>query len=215
MRVFRNNHPQRKYTGKPKPHYDDYRQILREDFNGRCGYTDCLDIWWGDSFHIDHFAPKKPNIKDPVKLEKFANKEHLYTNLVYACPPVNRAKGNDWPSDDPDIHSFGNRGYLDPSVTNFNDYFERTDAGGIVHKENPIAEYMWNRLKLYLKRYEIYWRVEQIIDRKRKLHDLRDKVNLPIEIKRDIETGLADLDREHMKYFEYLQVNFLELGTTR
>ncbi len=211
MRVFRSKHPKRTYSGTPKKHYSEYREELRSDFNGRCAYTDCVDVWWGDGFHVDHFAPKKPDIADPDKLKKFKEREHLYTNLVYACPQVNRAKSNDWVSDDPDIAFLADRGYLDPCEVDYNDYFERTDAGGIVPKENPVAKYMWVTLKLYLKRYELYWRIEQITLRLQRLIKLRGNISLPAPIKAEIDGSIADLTEEYMRYLNYLNVNYLQL----
>lgn len=209
MRKFRNNHPTRTYTGVQKSHYTEYKNELRKDFNFRCGYTDCLDIWWGDGFHIDHFSPRKPNIADPVKLGKFTAREHLYTNLIYACPQVNRAKGNDWASDDPDVCTVGDKGYFDPCAVDFNIYFERLNAGGIVPKDHPIARYMWIKLKLYLKRYEIYWRLEQIFDGLDELISLKNKLELPDTIKEDVSNQIVELTEEYMKYFKYLQINYV------
>jgi hypothetical protein len=211
MKTFRNNHPQRTYTGTQKAHYRDYKDELRKDFHGRCGYTDCLDIWWGDGFNVDHFAPRKPKVINPIKLAKFTAKEHIYSNLVYACPQVNRAKSNDWASDDPDTFAAEDKGYLDPCTFDFNDYFERTDSGGIIPKDNPIARYMWAKLKLYLKRYELYWRLEQIIDRLERLTNMRSRLTLPAGIETELLRGIADLTQEHIKYLKYLQVNYPEI----
>lgn len=207
MKQFRNNHPQRKYTGTPKTRYSDYRDDLRNDFNQRCGYTDCLDMWWGSGFQVDHFAPQKPKLNDPAKEALFLAKQHSYENLVYACPQVNRAKSNDWASDDPDIAIFEEKGYLHPCDVNFNDYFERTDLGGIVPKDNPVARYMWSKLRLYLKRYELYWRLDQIIEKLERLIILKDTVSLPDEIRTEALAGIAELVEEQLKYFRYLRVN--------
>lgn len=207
MRPFRSNHPQRKYTGAAKTRYIDYRDDLRNDFNQRCGYTDCLDMWWAGGFQVDHFAPQNPKLNDATKEAKFLAKQHSYENLIYACPQVNRAKSNDWASDDPDISILEERGYLHPCDVNFNDYFERTNTGGIVPKDDPIARYMWSKLRLYLKRYELYWRLDQIIEKLEKLIVLKDTVNLPDEIKTEALAGIAELVEEQLKYFRYLKVN--------
>jgi hypothetical protein len=206
MKPFRNTHPRRTYAGPAKAHYSLYREELARDFNNRCAYTDCSSMWWADGFHIDHFAPKKPKVSDPARQQSFKDREHLYTNLVYACPQVNRAKGNDWPSEDPDVSIVGERGYFDP-CSNFNDYFERTDSGAIVPKDNPVAAYMWKRLKLYLKRYELYWRIEQIIIRLRELERLRTCLTLPAAIRVEVLESIADLTAEHTRYLGYLEVN--------
>lgn len=208
MRKFRGHNPQRTYSGDQKTNYKLYRSELRKDFQGRCGYTDCVDRWWGDGFHIDHFAPREPKLTDSSNLSKFIAREHDYTNLVYTCPQVNRAKGNDWPSEDPDVSILGNKGYLDPCCVDYNEYFERTNAGGIVPKDHPIAKYMWSKLRLYLKRYEIYWRIEQLENNLRKLSSLQTKLKLPKRMENEVKNGISDLVAEYIKYLDYLQVNY-------
>lgn len=208
MKTFRNKHPQRTYSGTPKSNYKDYHNEIREDFNHRCAYTDCSDAWWGGGFHIDHFVPKKPrSVTDPNKKALFAALEHEYSNLVYACPQVNIAKSDDWPSDDPTKPQLGEKGYIDP-CNDFNEYFERTNTGGIVPKDNPIAKYMWEQLKLYLTRYELYWRMEQLAFRSERLAELNKNINLPDEIRLEVANLMADLITEHAKYERYLDANY-------
>lgn len=211
MKPFRNSHPTRTYVGAAKASYKDYRKELEQDFNGRCAYTDCSQMWWADGFHIDHFVPKKPKLTDPARMAAFQAREHSYANLVYACPQVNRAKGNDWPSEDPDVAVVGDRGYVDP-CSDFNTLFERTDSGGIVPKDNPIAKYMWEKLRLYLKRYELYWRIEQIIIRSKELLRLQEALTLPEAERVELLESIADLTREHNKYLEYLGLHQIELN---
>lgn len=206
MKQFRDKHPTRTYAGPAKTHYSQYRPELAQDFNNRCAYTDCSSMWWAGGFHIDHFAPKKPKLTDPARLQGFRDREHVYENLVYACPQVNRAKSNDWPSEDPTVSVVGDRGYFDP-CSDFNVYFERTDSGGIVPKDNPIAIYMWRKLRLYLKRYELYWRIEQIVIRLRELERIRTTLILPDAIRTEVLNSIADLAAEHTKYLGYLEVN--------
>lgn len=210
MKMFRNSNPQRTYAGSRKTNYQDYRDLLAEDFNHRCGYTDCRDMWWAGGFQIDHFAPQKPKIKDPVKLAKFADLETEYGNLVYACPQINRAKSNDWVTDDPEKPRTESMGYYDPCL-DFNEYFERTDNGGIMPKTDPIAEYMWRKLKLYLRRYEFFWRLDQLHDRKVELHRLHDLPGLPDVDKKDIEQAVFNLDKEFTSYLQYLSGNYSQI----
>ena len=56
---FRNMTPQRTCT-KKRTDYHAYKAFLAEDFNHRCGYTDCSDHWFGGkrNFQIDHLKPK-------------------------------------------------------------------------------------------------------------------------------------------------------------
>lgn len=210
MKTFRTKSPQKTYSGPAKAKYTDYHSELREDFNHRCAYTDCSDSWWQDGFHIDHFIPKKPKVSDPAKKASFLAFEHDYDNLVYACPQVNIAKGNDWPSDDPSISEFEDKGYLHPRG-DFNEYFERTDTGGIVPKDNPVAIYMWTTLKLYLIRYELYWRMEQLAFRAEELARLNTSILLPDKLKLLVADQISELLAEHTKYKEYLDVNYREI----
>lgn len=215
MKTFRDKHPRRTYSGVPKAKYTEYRDELREDFNHRCAYTDCSDAWWGGGFHIDHFAPKKPrSVTDVAKKAQFEALENEYGNLVYACPQVNLAKGDDWPSDNPTIAQLNGKGYIDP-CNDFNQYFERTDTGGIVPKDNEIARYMWKRLRLYFIRYELYWRMEQLALRKERLQHLSETIGLPDEIQLEALKLLRDLVAEHARYGRYLDIDYRSITRDR
>ena len=97
---FRTITPARTYTGH-RTDYHDYKDKLADDFNHRCGYTDCQDHWFGGSrtFQIDHLRP----------WSKYPNEKTDYRNLVYCCSYVNRAK---WDDDSPN--------YLDPCDNDYN-----------------------------------------------------------------------------------------------
>ena len=75
--LFRKENPERTYKGPELKPYGKYKSKLVEDFNGRCGYTDCNHLWFGGrrNFHIDHFKPKS----------KYPHLETKYSNLVYSC----------------------------------------------------------------------------------------------------------------------------------
>lgn len=210
MKTFRSVHPQRNYAGERKTNYSEYRADLARDFNGRCGYTDCSHFWWGGSFHIDHFAPKNPRLDDQVQLAKFKELECEYGNLVYSCPQVNRAKSNDWASDDPNTPILGQKGYLDP-CTDLNEFFERTDTGGIVPKDHIIAKYMWKRLRLYLLRYELYWRMEQLMERMQKLQISMKLTGLPEEERNEIKNAIVELNNEYLSYWSFLNINYAQI----
>jgi uncharacterized protein (TIGR02646 family) len=137
---FRNNHPKRTCKTTYK-NYRSFKKYLKADFNSRCGYTDCPDFWFGGSktFHIDHFKPKIKNPKLEVE----------YSNLVYCCSYVNILKSDD------------EGDYVDPCDTDLNEHFKRDSDGSII----PISKegnYMHKNLKLYLKRYQIIWMLEEI-----------------------------------------------------
>ena len=152
---FRNDSsaPKRTYKGKVYANYREYKPYLQEDFNKKCGYTNCLDDWFGGSitFQIDHFLPQS----------KYPKLKTEYANLIYSCSYVNRAKSNDE----------GN--YLDPCDVDYNKHFHRNKNGEIVPEaSSPKAVYMHKKLKLYLKRYSIIWVLEQLEQRMYKLQGI-------------------------------------------
>lgn len=181
MHLFRENNPKRTYDGPRKRNYRQYRTRLREDFNRRCGYSDVSEHFLFDTslFHIDHFRPKAQS--------KFPHLETEYTNLVYCSCYVNRCKKDDWHGDDK-ISFVEDKGYLDPCEVDYNEHFHRNDKGEILpNEESPVAKYMYKRLKLYLKRYGIFWTLERI-DRKLSEIELKiDNVQVSVSNKRDIE----------------------------
>lgn len=202
MKEFRDRHPVRSASVPTRTDYRDYREQLAADFNNRCGYTDCHHRWFGVKFHVDHFAPQHPDVPDEKK-QAFKSLSNDYSNLVYACPQVNIAKSNDWASDLPTEPILDGKGYLDPCM-NFNEHFYRTDGGGILPKEGDVvALYMWKKLKLYLRRYEIYWRLELLYTNLKKLKAIRE-ANLDARELSEINAAMADLAAELVCYLEYL-----------
>jgi hypothetical protein len=155
---FRKTAPRRSYTGMELPNYRDYKESLSKDFNERCGYTDCPHFWFGGkrNFQIDHFQP----------ISKHPELETKYFNLVYSCSYVNRAKSND----------VGN--YIDPCDTDYNEHFYRNGLGNIFPKEGSASgNYMYTKLKLYLKRYGVIWVLEQLKERKEILRQYIENSN--------------------------------------
>ncbi|MEZ5147294.1 MAG: hypothetical protein R2759_09480 [Bacteroidales bacterium] len=184
--IFRENNPQRSYTGKELSHYRKYKDILRIDFNRRCGYTDCPDFWFGGktNFHIDHFLPKS----------KYPQLETVYNNLVYSNPFVNIAKKDD------------EGDYLDPVENDYNEHFFRDEFGNILpNNESEPAKYMYIKLKLYLKKYGIIWMLDNI---DKKINLLSDKINgLPeADVKVELLQLYFELNEEFRKYKQYLEV---------
>lgn len=173
---FRNESPQRTCT-KQKGRYSDYKDDLINDFHHRCGYTDCSDFWFGGSrnFQIDHLKPwtKHPGLKTE------------YSNLVYCCSYVNRAK---WDDDSPN--------YLDPCEVDYNIHFERDDTGVIIGNTNE-AKYMVSKMHLNLIRYSICWALDRLQERISKLKELR--ANHP-----EINPLLYGLEDMYFDYVDYL-----------
>ena len=153
---FRDNPPARTYAGNELKDYKRYKDSLEKDFFQRCGYTYCQQDWFGGkrNFQIDHFKPK--SIHPELKTK--------YSNLIYSCSYVNRAK-----SDDIGI-------YLDPCDVDYNEHFYRNELGNIYPVEtSDSAKYMYRKLKLYLKRYSIIWMLEQLEIRMEILRELIER----------------------------------------
>lgn len=186
---FREKHPQRTCV-KVYENYGSYKSYLASDFFNRCGYTDCSDFWFGGTgnFHIDHFTPWKNYPKNP----KLKND---YQNLVYCCSYVNILKSND------------ETNYIDPCNVDFNIHFTRDDSGNIFPvAESKAACYMYKRLKLFMRRYQIIWMLDTILAKMKKLENaIKNPDN--VQIKADLKGLHSDLSIEMTNYIDYLRKN--------
>jgi len=183
---FRYNSPIRTCM-KTYSSYRSFKKYLAEDFNSRCGYTDCPDFWFGgkNNFHIDHFKPfsKKPEL------------ETDYSNLVYCCSYVNILKSDD------------EGDYIDPCDVDFNEHFERDNDGGIVPiKTSKEAIYMHSKLQLGLSRYKLIWKLDEIYIRLLKLqNEIKNPKNAGMI--NDLRIIHSELAEEFTTYLQYLKVN--------
>ncbi len=158
--------------------YHSYKPFLAKDFHHHCGYTHTSDVWFGGSrtFQIDHIKPR--SIYKELETE--------YSNLVYCCSYVNRAK---WDDDSPY--------YLDPCAVDFNDHFER-DEEGVICAKTDQARYMVEKMHLNLMRYALAWKLEQL--------DLRIDQLVPLANKKPaLRTILTDLLLVYRQYVKNLQ----------
>lgn len=171
---FREIHPKRTYN-KHHTDYHKYKEPLAIDFNYKCGYTNCSDFWFGGirCFQIDHLKP----------FSKYPEKETDYSNLVYCCSYVNRAK---WDDD--------NDNYLDPCTIDYNNHFYR-DKFGIIIAKTPEAMYMVEHLHLNMQRYAIIWLLDQLDDKIAKLRNMEFQ-------NQDVKELLPDL---YKTFYEYVQ----------
>ena len=181
---FRTKRPERTCT-KTYASYSSFKPFLSEDFNKRCGYTDCPDFWFGgkNTFHIDHF---KPFSKNPALATE-------YSNLVYCCSYVNILKSDDEGE------------YLDPCDVDYNDHFEREIDGSIIPKtDSKVANYMFLKLQLNLERYRFIWKLEGIYER---LLKLQEQIHNPKNehIKADLRVIHSELAEEFTDYLKYLK----------
>lgn len=184
---FREIAPARTYS-RTHGNYRQYKDPLRQDFNKRCGYTDCPDFWFGgkEHFHIDHFIPWK---NYPAKPEL----KTTYSNLVYSCSHVNILKSNDEGM------------YLDPCDVDYNDHFTRSSDGAILPKPHSVqASYMYSKLKLYLKRYQFIWKLEQLELKLGQLSALIDADGLGKNQALQALIAHHELTKEFFRYKKYL-----------
>jgi hypothetical protein len=182
---FREHQPQRTYNGEHN-NYRQYKKPLAKDFQNRCGYTNCHHAWFGGitNFHTDHFKCKKlyPHLKNN------------YTNLVYSTSFVNIAKSDD----DNDL-------YLDPCNVDFNLHFERDTHGNILPKsDSPQAQYMYVKLKLYLKRYGIIAKLEYIYQAWLKNEEAIESIT-DEELKSKLLGCQKEVSYLFLKYYRYLR----------
>lgn len=186
LKQFRKMTPVRTFT-KKYTKYQTYKPYLRNDFNGRCGYTDCPDQWFGGPkcFHIDHFKPKS----------KFPALVNQYDNLVYSCSYVNILK-----TDDID-------GMIDPCSSEFNEAFYRDKHGYIcANSANTNALFMHRKLKLGLERYRIVWTLETLKETLQNLSSMVSNSSTTFSDEEARETMIlfAELNQEFFRYFKYL-----------
>lgn len=170
--------------------YGKYKPFLASDFSNRCGYTDCPDFWFGGSgnFHIDHFIPWKKHPSKP-------NLKTDYSNLVYCCSYVNILKSDD------------ETAYLDPCNIDYNDHFSRDTLGNIKpNKSSAQAMYMYNRLKLYLKRYQVIWMLENIFIKMELIKSALDS-SPEGQQKDELKCVMSDLACLMLEYKKYLSTN--------
>jgi len=170
--------------------YGSYKPYLAKDFYNRCGYTNCPDFWFGGTgnFHIDHFIPWKKHPAQP-------NLKTDYSNLVYCCSYVNILKSDD------------ETAYLDPCNEDYNNHFSRDQHGNILaNKKSVKAVYMHNKLKLYLKRYQIIWMLEKLFSRMEELKEAIQK-SPDGQQKDELKYAMSDLACVMLDYKKYLSEN--------
>lgn len=183
---FREHHPVRTCS-KVLTDYKSYKKYLVKDFNRRCGYTDCPDWWFGGKthFHIDHFLPHSNPAHFHLK--------HSYSNLIYACSFINGVKSNK------------EGDFLDPCANDYNLHFYRNELGEIIPRpESKYALFMYEELKLGLKRYSLIWLLTKL---DKQMSVLGEKLkNLSEKDKRleilELRNELLD---EYQKYNTYLR----------
>ena len=152
MADFRKVTPSRRSTVPDKKHYGDYKPILREDFDQRCGYCGDHDFFSETYYEVDHFVPKG-------QLKTLS--ETTYTNLVYSCRSCNNSKRAKWPTKDEMVHNDGKQGFIDPCHADYAQQFERL-ADGSVHAITELGQWMWRALNMGNPSHRLKWKLEQL-----------------------------------------------------
>lgn len=180
--------------------YTEYREDLRTDFNGACGYCDDSDLRIDRiGFHIDHFAPKK----------RFPHLENTYTNLVYSCRFCNIHKSKHWIGEDPTAHHDGKRGFIDPCNNEYDEHLERNPSGRIVGK-SELGCYIVRRLNLNLLRHQLLWKARRARALRDEIGPLLDRHKIAGLPKNGIYTELLERFRdltEKIEAYELSAVN--------
>lgn len=153
-------------------------------------------MWGGGAsvYHIDHFAPKS----------KFEHLQAEYANLIYSCPYCNRAKSDDWVTDNfsEAVDSTGSIGYVDPCDIKYEMHFYRNSAGEIM-ANTALGEYMWNKLHLYLQRHKLIYSLNKIFNLKNRLRVLFKECECDQD-RLEIAGLLIELDDKFDQYMHYL-----------
>lgn len=183
--------PVRSYTGNKWHTNKTNKKYLAIDFKNRCAYCDDLDKIYGgsDLYHVEHFAPK----------EKFPELKYKYDNLLYSCSYCNLSKNDDWPSDNSEINVVDNQGYIDPCLEEYNKHLDRNDETGEIYYKTELGKYMYNHLKLYLKRHSIIYMMDKL---QSKICELEDS------IENDKKNGLDTQKKE--QFLEVYYKNFFK-----
>lgn len=151
MDDFRRIKPKRRVNAPIVRAYQEYKQLLREDFNQRCGYCGDHEFFRETFYEIDHFVPKS----------LAPEKENEYSNLIYSCRLCNNSKRDKWPTGDATRPHNDNEGWIDPCDELYSSHFDRLDDGSIKSK-SVIGSWMWSALSLGDPTHRLKWILEQL-----------------------------------------------------
>jgi hypothetical protein len=75
----------------------------------------------------------------------------------------NLAKSNKWPTNDANVPNDGNMGFVDPTLLEYSNLFERSAEGDIIPKQgNKLAAFIIIELNLWLPFHAKMWRFEML-----------------------------------------------------
>lgn len=153
MEAIKSKKPVRSYSGEKWFTNSSNKQRLVIDFDHKCAYCDDYDKYSGgyNSYHVEHFAPK----------EKFKELQYTYDNLLYCCPYCNLSKSDKWVSNKVNESVIGDRGFIDPCNEEYYEHLKREKSGNIIYT-TPLGKFMYEELKLYLRRHSIIYNLERL-----------------------------------------------------
>lgn len=188
--------PKRTHTGIFRRTNEANKKYLMEDFNNRCAYCDDLDRVFGGSksYHVEHFAPK----------EKFPELIYTYDNLLYSCPYCNISKSNDWPSVSANKSVVGNKGYIDPCNEEYYKHLDRDEITGNIVYKTELGKYMYEHLKLYLKRHSLIFMIDKLMAERNKLSDFIESEEKKGKDTSKLYRILKEVDDDFFTYYGQL-----------
>jgi uncharacterized protein (TIGR02646 family) len=151
MEDFRKITPARRNDAPKGKKYREYKSLLREDFNQRCGYCGDHDFFRETYYEVDHFVPKS--------LDK--DRENDYFNLVYSCRSCNNSKRDKWPTEDITKPNDDKIGWIDPCDKEYAVQFARLPDGSIKSKTD-LGQWMWKALTLGNPVHRLKWVLEEL-----------------------------------------------------
>jgi hypothetical protein len=184
--------PKRSYSGERWITNKTNKKYLAIDFKHRCAYCDDLDSIYGGPrlYDVEHFAPK----------EKFPALEFTYDNLLYACTYCNNSKNDDWPSGNSTISVVGDCGYVDPCTDAYYDHLDRDERTGKIYSKSDLGKYMYDHLKLYLRRHEIIYMLDKL---QMKINQLTESIKTDNEAGVDTSKKEAFLSAYKNEFYDY------------
>tara|TARA_Y100001933_G_C18958941_1_gene547249 strand:+ start:446 stop:802 length:357 start_codon:yes stop_codon:yes gene_type:complete len=108
------------------------------------------------------------------------------------------AKSDYWASDDPSISVVKNEGVIDPCDPQYDKLFIRNKHGKII-PQNQLGDFMHKKLKLYLKRHEVLYKLEKLETIISEFDNLYKQNKLP-ENNKDSYIALMSHLLEYSKY---------------
>jgi hypothetical protein len=180
---------------EPVRDYHKYRQQLREDFKGICGYCGKPESISFRGFEIDHLIPDR--IDSTLK--------HFYSNLVYSCFTCNRKKTGKWPLENSSRLNDGHKGFVDPADSVYDAHLGRNNDGEIEYY-TEVGAYMANDVFHFNTRPIAL--ISKLIVLQSKLDSLEEKINSMTQSSNPDSDGSSQ-SKKNERLQEYFNVNKL------